>query len=123
SGDGGNSWAFNYSGLSLNTVYRFAKKVGGTTLYAATSSIHDMYQSTRLQDAVLDAGNATGQVLFSNDNGSSWQVLHNFNHPVYWIATDPNNVNRMYASVVNFNANEGGIWVSSDIQNGASSTW
>ena len=123
SSDAGTSWSFNYSGINANTVYRFAKSISGSTLYAATSSIHDMYQSTRLQDAILDAANATGKVLFSSDNGTSWQTLHDFGHPVYWIATDPNNVNRLYASVVNHGANLGGIWVSNNVNLGASSTW
>ncbi len=123
SDDGGNAWSFNYTGIGINTVYRIAKNISNSTLYAATSSIHDMYQSTRLQDATIDAANATGKVLFSTDNGSTWQTLHDFAHPVYWITPDPNNANRMYASVVNHGANLGGIWVSSDINNGATSTW
>jgi photosystem II stability/assembly factor-like uncharacterized protein len=123
SDDAGATWSFNYSGINTNTVYRIVKNISNTTLYAATSSIHDMYQSTRLQDAILDAANATGKVLYSSDLGSTWQTLHDFGHPVYWIATDPNHVNRMYASVVNHGANAGGIWVSDDINLGASSTW
>lgn len=123
SDDAGVSWSFNYSGISSNTVYRFAKNISNATLYAATSSIHDMYQSTRLQDVILDAANASGKILFSTDLGNTWQVLHDFAHPVYWIATDPNNANRMYAAVVNHGSNLGGIWVSNDIQLGASSTW
>ena len=123
SDDAGTSWSFDYTGINTNTVYRFVKNISNTTLYAATSSIHDMYQSTRLQDVILDAANATGKVLYSTDLGSTWQTLHDFGHPVYWIATDPNNVNRMYASIVNHGANAGGIWVSHNINLGASSTW
>lgn len=123
SDDGGDTWSFNYSGINTNTVYRFAKNISNTTLYAAASSIHDMYQSTRLQDAILDAANATGKILFSTDNGNTWQTLHDFGHPVYWIAPDPNNANRMYASVVNHGANLGGLWVSANINLGAASTW
>jgi len=123
SDDAGITWSFDYTGISANTVYRFVRNISNTTLYAATSSIHDMYQSTRLQDAILDAANAAGKVMYSTDLGSSWQTLHDFGHPVYWIATDPNNMNRMYASVVNHSANAGGVWVSNDINLGASSTW
>ena len=123
SDDGGASWSYNYSGITSNTVYRMAKNISNSTLYAATSSIHDIYQSTRLQDAVLDAANANGKVLFSADNGASWQTLHDFGHPVYWIAMDPGNANRMYVSVVNHSANAGGIYVSANINLGASSTW
>ena len=123
SDDAGVSWSFNNGGLNINTVYRFAKNITNNTIYAATSSIHDMYQSTRLQDAILDAANATGKIMFSTDNGSNWQTLHDFGHPVYWIVPDPNNANRMYASVVNHSANLGGIWVSNNINLGVASTW
>src|SRR5207244_12378073 len=66
---------------------------------------------------------AGGKIIFSVDNGNTWNVLHDFTHPVYWIATDPNNANRMYASVVNYGSNAGGIYVCNDLNNGAASTW
>src|SRR5262249_808503 len=88
-------------------------------VYAATSSVHDMYQSTHLTDASIDSG--TGAVLFSTDGGTTWQTLHNFGHPVVWVATDPTNPNRLFASVVN--SASGGIYVSNNAQAGAASTW
>jgi photosystem II stability/assembly factor-like uncharacterized protein len=121
--DGGNSWSFNYTGHTDNSMYRIVKNSSNNTLYAATSTVHDLYQSTRLQDATLDASNAHGKVIFSSDNGSTWQTLHDFSHPVFWVATDPNNPNRLYAAVVNHASNLGGIWVSNNINLGASSTW
>ena len=39
----------------------------------AASSVHDIYQSTHLQDATLDAGSAAGKVIYSTDDGASWQ--------------------------------------------------
>jgi len=60
-------------------------------------------------------------VLFSNDNGKTWQLMHDFQHPVVWVALDPSNNTRAYASVVH--SSQGGIYVSSNIQNGATSTW
>src|SRR6201999_1452399 len=78
--DGGASWSFNYSGQSYNSTYQSVKQPGTGTLYATTSSVHDMYQSTRLQDSTLNAG--TGEVLFSTDKGATWARLHNFAHPV-----------------------------------------
>ena len=51
----------------------------------------------------------------------AWQLLHFFNHPVFWIALDPNNSNRMYASVIH--STLGGIYISNDIQNLGTSTW
>ena len=121
--DGGSSWSFNYTGHTDNSMYRIAKNISNSTLYAATSTVHDLYQSTRLQDATLDASNAHGKVIFSADNGATWQTLHDFGHPVFWVATDPNNPNRLYAAVVNHTSNLGGIWVSNNINLGSSSTW
>jgi len=64
-----------------NSMYRIVKNISANTLYAATSTTHDLYQSTRLQDAILDASNALGKVIYSADNGATWQTLHDFGHP------------------------------------------
>ena len=117
--DGGASWSFNYSGQPYNSTYQSVKHPLSGTLYAATSSVHDMYQSTRLQDSILDSG--TGAIKYSSDGGANWLTLHDFVHPVIGLALDPNNANRMYASVIHSTA--GGIYVSSNIQNGGASTW
>lgn len=119
SSDAGNYWSFNYSGHTNNTMYQSIKHYSGGVLYGATSSVHDMYQSTYLTDARINSG--LGRVLFSTNKGIVWQTLHDFAHPVIGIATDPNNVNRMYASVIH--STLGGIFVSDNIQNGTSSTW
>lgn len=122
--DAGNKWSFNYTGNNVNSTYRVAQGTNGT-LYAGTSNIHDMYQSTRLQDAILDANDANGRISYSTDNGFTWQQLHFFNHPVFWIALDPNNSNRAYASVIHYNggAGVGGVYRCDDLNNLASSTW
>ena len=119
SADGGNSFALFTSGNTYNTTYMTVTQPATGTVYAATSSIHDLYQSTRLTDSSIDKG--TGAVLFSADKGATWQTLHNFGHPVIWVALDPTSPNRLYASVVN--SASGGIYVSNDIQDGAASTW
>lgn len=123
--DGGNSWSFDYTGHSINTMYRIAKHNSNNTMFAATSGVHDMYQSTRLQDNILDANDAGGRIIYSTTNGASWQLLHQFNHPVFWVATDPTNSNRLYASVIHYGGGtgEGGIWVTNDLNNLASSSW
>ncbi|MGL5889976.1 MAG: WD40/YVTN/BNR-like repeat-containing protein, partial [Bacteroidia bacterium] len=122
--DGGNSWSFNYTGHTANSMYRCVKLANGT-LIAATSGIHDMYQSTRLTDALLDANDPQGKLIYSTDNGQTWQTLHTFNHPVFWVSLDPNNSNRAYASVIHYNAGNGigGVYRCDDIQNLAASTW
>lgn len=117
--DGGNFWSFNYTGHSNNTMYHSIKHPSNGNIYAATSSVHDMYQSTYLTDARINGG--LGRVLFSANKGQTWQTLHDFGHPVIYLALDPNNTNRMYASVIH--STLGGIFVSNDIQNGGASIW
>lgn len=117
--DGGNYWAFDYSGNTYNSMYQSLKHPVNGNLYAAVSSVHDMYQSTYLTDARINGG--TGEVLYSTNNGANWQSLENFGRPVISLALDPNNMNRMYASVIH--SSTGGIYVSSDIQNGGASVW
>lgn len=123
--DGGLSWSFNYTGLNANSTYRIAQHPTSGTIYAATSNIHDMYQSTRLQDAILDGTDNEGKILYSTNNGQTWQLLHNFGHPVFWIVLDPNNANRAYASVIHYNGGNGigGVYRCDDLQNLGSSTW
>lgn len=123
--DGGASWSFNFSGLNANSTYRIAQHPTNGTLYAATSNIHDMYQSTRLADSPLDNADSEGKLLYSTNNGQTWSLLHNFGHPVFWIAIDPNNPNRAYASVIHYNGGSGvgGIYRCDDLQNLGSSTW
>lgn len=124
--DGGTKWGFNYTGFSVNSLYRIEKTSNGK-LYGACSNIHDMYQSTRLADAQLDAADGNGKIVFSSDNGATWATLHSFGHPVFWLAADPNNAERMYASVIHYGGTQGsqlgGIYVTNNLSQGASSTW
>ena len=46
-------------------------------IYAATSSIHDMYESTHLTDAHDD--NGSGEIAYSTDGGTTFQTMHTFN--------------------------------------------
>jgi photosystem II stability/assembly factor-like uncharacterized protein len=125
SNDSGNSWSYNYTGNTANSSYRIVQHPNNGTLYAATSGVHDMYQSTRLQDAQLDANDVSGKIIYSTDGGTAWQDLKVFNHPVFWIALDPNNPNRAYASVIHYSGGSGvgGIYTTDNLQNLSSSTW
>jgi photosystem II stability/assembly factor-like uncharacterized protein len=117
--DAGDSWAFDYAGISYNTVYHVVEHPTSGRLYAAVSSVHDLYQSTYLTDAQINGG--TGAILYSDDNGVTWQMLHNFSHPVIWLAIDPNDETTMYASVVHSTA--GGIFRTDNLETGAASVW
>jgi hypothetical protein len=124
--DAGVTWGFQYTGFAVNSLYRMAKGSNGN-MYGGCSNIHDMYQSTRLQDAQLDASDGNGKIVYSTDNGATWTSLHTFSHPVYWVATDPSNANTMYASVIHFGGIQGsqlgGIYKTTDLNNLAGSTW
>jgi hypothetical protein len=124
--DAGASWGYQYSGMSVNSLYRIAKGANGT-IYGGCSNIHDMYQSTRLADQQLDASDGNGKIVYSTDKGATWATIHAFNHPVFWLAIDPNNQNTMYASVIHFGGTQGsqlgGIYKTTNLNNLAASTW
>ena len=118
--DAGDHWMReSANGLSLNTTYQVVLLPGSSTMYAATSSIHDMYMSYRLTDATLDSG--SGVVMQSTDAGAHWATVHSFGHPVVFLAIDPNNSKSMYASVVH--STKGGIFHTSQLDQGTTATW
>jgi len=116
--NGGAAWISAGADVNYNTIYCCVTGGMGRA-YAAASSIHDLYASTHLQDSSIDGGN--GAVLVTTNQASSWQVLHDFGKPVIWVALHPANNNILYASVVN--SASGGIYVTSNLQAGAASTW
>ena len=121
SADKGQSWKF-IPNLTQNSVYRIVKASSGN-IYAAISSVHDLFQSSRIYDAQINGG--TGAVYFSTNGGTSFIQMHSFGHPVIWVALDPTNTNRMYASVLDgsTNAGGGGIYVTNTLSSGATATW
>ncbi len=122
SDDGGYKWRM-MGATSQNSSYFVLKHPANSTLYAATATVHDLYQTTYLSDARIDAGQGT--IRYSSNNGNNWQTLHDFNHPVIWLAPDPNNSNRMYAAVIHYagGVGEGGIWKTDNLNAGSGSTW
>ncbi|MEM7039823.1 MAG: hypothetical protein AAF570_22815, partial [Bacteroidota bacterium] len=122
--DGGIRWSFDYQGHTGNTSYRVEEAANGT-LFMATSDIHDIYQSTYLQDSRLDGNDPNGKVLYSTDDGANWSEVIDFGHPVFWIALDPNNADRAYASVIQYDGGSGagGVYRCDDLSNLSSSNW
>jgi photosystem II stability/assembly factor-like uncharacterized protein len=126
--DAGNSWSFStLTGDQHHggETYRIVQHPTNGTLFTARSKIHDMYKNTYITDSELDKPDPNGKIMYSINNGLTWQDLHFFNHPVYWLAIDPNNPNRAYASVIHYNggAGIGGIYMTNDLQNLSTSTW
>jgi photosystem II stability/assembly factor-like uncharacterized protein len=118
--DKGRTWVSGtFLGLPYNTTYYSLKHPTNGKVYAATSSRHDMYQSYVLSDSVIDG--EAGNVIFSGDNGQTWQILHDFGHPVIWLALHPSQPDTMYASVIH--STLGGIYRTQNLSAGAASTW
>lgn len=115
--DGGATWS--YPDFPHNSTYRVQLQPSTGTLHAVTSTAHDLYQTTYLQDARIDG--ADGHVISSTDGGASWQLVHDFDAAVVWIELDPNDADRAWASVVD--SATGGIFATTDLSAGAASTW
>lgn len=116
--DGGETWSFDYTGHTLNSMYRIVQHPNGT-LYAATSSVHDLYQSPYLYDSRIDG--RIGNVIASADGGRTWTLVHAFGRVVAWVELDPTNPSRAYAAVSH--SADGDVYVTNDLQNGAASQW
>ena len=127
--DGGKTWAYpNWNGVVSNSLNNTVYDSANNLLYGATSNVHNLYGSLNLTDAQCNPNGQYGAVVVSADKGATWSSIHSFGVPVVWIASDPNNANRMYASVVDgvgssdAGAN-GGIWVTNNLNLGTASTW
>ncbi|WP_437314110.1 hypothetical protein [Sorangium sp. So ce385] len=103
--DGGSSWARDgANGLTLNTTYHAVQHPITGALYAATGSVHDIYQSPWMRDARIDgteARPARGGIMISEDKGATWSLVADLGRPVIWLALDPNDPDQLYASTVN----------------------
>ncbi len=121
--DQGESWSFDYSGHSHNTMYRIDKHQTQDLWFAATSSVHDIYQTTYITDQRLSPSYRDGHVLWSMDKGKSWSTMRDFDAPVIWVTTDPSDPDRLYAGVVSVHPATGGIWRADGISNPATATW
>ncbi|MBK8556006.1 MAG: hypothetical protein IPL65_09695 [Lewinellaceae bacterium] len=121
--DAGDSWSFDYTGHNLNTLYRIVKHNTSNLWFAATSSVHDIYQTTYVTDAKLQPSYKDGYVLYSSNKGKDWLPLRDFDNPVIWVATDPGNNERLYAGVISTNPAIGGIWRADGISNPGTVQW
>ena len=118
--NGGGTWSLDFTGHTQNTLCHAVRHADGT-LYAGSSTAHDLYQSTYLTDGRLDP--AGGRLLASTDGGRQWSVLRDFGDPVVWLALDPARPATLYASTIDHGGGDGGIWRTDDLHAGAGATW
>ncbi|HLP96092.1 MAG TPA: PKD domain-containing protein [Saprospiraceae bacterium] len=116
--DNGQGWTFErntfypWGTLANPNWYRMVKRPDNQHLYAALSEVNDMYLGYRITDDQVTGG---GLVVRSTDQGAHWDTMFNFGKPVVWLEIDPQNPNRMYASVVDsanggiYRTNNGGV--------------
>jgi hypothetical protein len=118
--NGGATWSLDFTGHTQNTLCHAVRHANGT-LYAGSSTAHDLYQSTYLTDARLDP--AGGRLLASADGGRQWTALRDFGDPVVWLALDPARPATLYASTIDHGGGDGGIWRTDDVTSGTAATW
>jgi hypothetical protein len=117
--NGGASWMCPMT-LTYNSTYQALRHPTNGLVYAAMSSVHDMYAWDRYcQDSAIDGG--TGEVMYSSSQGASWARLANLGKPVVGLALDPNNYYCLYAAVAN--STNGGIYRIQNLNAGAGSSW
>jgi photosystem II stability/assembly factor-like uncharacterized protein len=117
--NGGASWSFP-SGLNFNSTYQAVVHPSNGWIFATASSVHDMYAWDRYcQDAYID--NGTGALLYSTNNGASWQTFRSFGRPVVGVALDPSNPQRMCVSMVH--SVSGGIYRTTNLLSGPAAAW
>lgn len=121
--DEGDSWSFDYSGHLHNTMYRIDKHPTQDIWFAATSSVHDIYQTTYVTDQRLQPSYRDGHVLWSTDKGKTWSLMRDFDTPVIWVTTDPAHPDRLYAGVISTNPALGGVWQADGTSDPATATW
>ena len=117
--NGGSAWMSPLS-LTQNSTYQALKHPTNGLVYAAISSVHDMYAWDHYcQDTFIDGG--AGAILYSTNLGFTWNTFKNLGKPIVALALDPNNPTRMYASLVN--STNGGIYRTVNLDAGTGSAW
>ena len=115
----GRAWTFPPT-LAYNSTYETVMHPTNGLMYGAMSSVHDLYAWDQYcQDNRIDGG--SGEIMYSTNKGASWARFKNLSRPVVALALDPNNHNRLYASMVN--SLSGGIYRTVNLGAGTNSTW
>ncbi len=103
SADAGDTWTWarntfqSYGPVANNNWYRIAQRPDNQHLFAAASTINDLY-SGRVADADIEGEG--GLIVRSTNGGAKFDTLYNFGMPVCWLEIDKSNPVQMWASVV-----------------------
>jgi len=117
--NGGQSWMSPMT-LPYNSTYQTVRQPGSGIIYAAASSVHDLYAWDKYcKDPAIDAG--SGAVLYSTNRGATWATLKDFGRPVAGLATDPGHSNVLYATMVH--SASGGVYHTTNLAAGAGAVW
>jgi len=130
--DGGTQWSLDYTGLDYfdeddftqkryNSIYHISEHPQNKTMYAAASTLHDIYQTHVLTDNEVDGRGEIGAIWSSTNAGKDWTLLQQFEMPITQTAIDPNNTNSMYATAVH--SVNGGIFKTANLSAGNNSNW
>ncbi|MFZ9977009.1 MAG: T9SS type A sorting domain-containing protein [Candidatus Kapaibacteriota bacterium] len=115
SSDNGISWKKITIPSRFSTCY--AIEQSGEILYAAVSSLSNMYSIGKVTDLIINA--APSAILQSSDKGNTWSIVQEFPSPITSLCIDPQNPEKLYAGLAH--STNGGILVNTAISGGG--TW
>jgi hypothetical protein len=102
-----------------------------TGILYASGSVAMLYNGMNAYSDLQLGGSSSAALMASYDMGATWVVpaIHTFynpngfSSPIGTITLDPNNPNTMYVGVADSNPTVGGMWMTTDLQDGANSVW
>lgn len=120
--DGGNTWTFDLPGLwvkGVNDVSKIIKHPENGILYVAAGD----YPGSNGDMTDGRVANYIGRISYSTNNGNTWMLFKDFGKSVIDLLIDPNNQNKMYATIIDTINGIGGVYVCDSLHRGITATW